>query len=523
MILPTDVSEAFIQEGFRKVQSAWRPTLVPLRRPRSPEFIRARTIELEAENPAKFAQKPKRHRSCLSLRVLCSAAIAVVLYSERVSASQASLTDDQLEYGTRTKDRRFLRDFSDETQRDFNAPFQLLAGWQEAFQRETGIRLYFDYYGVFLGNPVGGLSQGVGYSHEIVFGGHVDLDRIFGWQGATFTASFGDGAGYNLSRRVGNFFTVSESYIENTGALYNLYLTQKAFDEKLDLQIGRMTAGQFFATLPAFGLQVSGGINGNPANLFSNAPFHAGITATWAATIKYKPTPTTYLSSGIFQASPRLGVYAYHGTDFSIRPGDGILMMFEAGWKPTLGLSGPPQRSPIQQEKETSSAGIPGLPGIYKIGGYYSNYTFQMFGGGVEHNAFGFYAMAQQMVWRAAGKKIQNLSIWGGIVYSPQTDIALMPFMGYSGTIWQGILPARDQDMWLFTWLIGNFSSAFANSASNSGLTAPTYETVFETSYIIQLNQYLSIQPDIQYIVRPSGYSDIPNALVIGVQATVSF
>ena len=48
-------------------------------------------------------------------------------------------------------------------------------------------------------------------------------------------------------------------------------------------------------------------------------------------------------------------------------------------------------------------------------------------------------------------------------------------------------------------------------------------DTVFETSYIIQLNQYLSIQPDIQYIVRPSGYGDIPNALVIGVQATVSF
>lgn len=448
-------------------------------------------------------------------RILCALGI-VAACAEWCHGSQTGPTDDQLEYGTRSKDARFLQHFAREAAQDFNAPFNLLGEGQAAIQKQTGLRLYFDYYGVFLGNPTGGLSQSVGYSHEIVIGGHLDLEKMVGWKGAVLTASFGDGAGHNLSQNIGNSFNVSESYVENTGVLYDLYLTQKLLDDKLDIRIGRMTAGQFFATLPAFGLQVSGGINGNPNNLFTNAPFHAGITATNAGMIKYKPTRTSYVSTGIFQASPRLGVYAYHGADFSIRAGDGILMMFEAGWKPTMG----PTQS-LSKGKEV--VGDPGLPGIYKVGGYYSHYTFDQFSGGQIANAYGFYAVGQQMVWRSQRENNNNVSLWGGVVYSPQTNISSSPVMGMAGTIWQGIIAGRDQDQWLTCFLIGNFSSSYANSTFNPGTTTPTYEAVLETSYVIQLNKYLSIQPDIQYVIRPNGCGNIPNALVIGLQSVISF
>ena len=68
-----------------------------------------------------------------------------------------------------------------------------------------------------------------------------------------------------------------------------------------------------------------------------------------------------------------------------------------------------------------------------------------------------------------------------------------------------------------------NFSSEYANSISTPGSTTPTYEAVLETSYVIQLNKYLGVQPDIQYVIRPNGYGNIPNALVIGLQAVLSF
>ena len=192
-------------------------------------------------------------------------------------------------------------------------------------------------------------------------------------------------------------------------------------------------------------------------------------------------------------------------------------MMFEAGWKPTFGAT------PAGQSKEKNVVGNPGLPGIYKLGGYYSNYTFNQFSGGQIANAYGIYGMGQQMVWRSSKNENDNFSIWGGAVYSPQTNISSNPFMGMAGTIWQGILPGRGQDQWLTCFLISNFSSSYANSPSNPGTTTPTYEAVLETSYVIQLNKYLGIQPDIQYIIRPNGYGNIPNALVLGLQAVVSF
>jgi porin len=47
------------------------------------------------------------------------------------------------------------------------------------------------------------------------------------------------------------------------------------------------------------------------------------------------------------------------------------------------------------------------------------------------------------------------------------------------------------------------------------------YELMLELTYIIQATPWLQIQPDAQWIVQPGGSSDIPNALVLGVQLGV--
>ena len=108
-------------------------------------------------------------------RILC----CLVLVCPAVCpANEAGPTEDQLEYGTRSKDRRFLHKFAAEVSKDFNAPFDMLAQGQAWLVKETGVRLYFDYYGDFLANPTGGISQSVGYSHEIVVGGHFEPEAI---------------------------------------------------------------------------------------------------------------------------------------------------------------------------------------------------------------------------------------------------------------------------------------------------------------------------------------------------------
>ena len=46
---------------------------------------------------------------------------------------------------------------------------------------------------------------------------------------------------------------------------------------------------------------------------------------------------------------------------------------------------------------------------------------------------------------------------------------------------------------------------------------------MIEMNYQITLNRWLSITPDIQYVIRPSGNSAIRNALVLGTQLVIIF
>lgn len=392
-----------------------------------------------------------------------------------------------------------------------------IKSWQ-AEATDGGFRPYLSYWGDFLSNPVGGNEQKASWMQLLVVGGELSLDKIVGWPpGGSVVVSVTDAAGSNLSIPVGNVFTISQAYVMNSFALYDLYFKQQLLDDHLEIDLGRFSAGQFFATMPAMGMVVSGAVNGNPTSLFLNAPYHATASASWAAHAKLK-NKDAYIEAGIFQASPRIGIPAYHGADFSVRPGDGVLVMAETGWTPVFA-----EKSPAGDGKKAVTETEPGLAGLYTFGAYYANYTFDSFQGGTVDNAYGFYAMAQQIVWRSRGDRHHHLTLWGGATYSPQENISQMPWMGFGGMVWQGLVPSRDFDEIMLSFYTGNFSSDYADARAEADAGRPTWETVLELSYVVQLTKNLQIQPDLQWIFRPGGTGDIPDALVLGFQVGVTF
>jgi porin len=54
-------------------------------------------------------------------------------------------------------------------------------------------------------------------------------------------------------------------------------------------------------------------------------------------------------------------------------------------------------------------------------------------------------------------------------------------------------------------------------------LAGQTYELVLEWTYALAVTPWLTVQPDIQYIIHPGGRSSVPNALVVGVQLSFQF
>ena len=405
--------------------------------------------------------------------------------------------------------------------------FGLGAAIDQEFEKLTnlGVSPFLAYYGVFQGNPVGGIQEDrTAYSHLILFGTTLDFNKLIGLPGGSLYVSGAEAAGKDLSTYIGNINSVSEAFVTpDTLMFYELYWKQVLFDDKLDLRLGRMTAADQFASVPAFALQVNGGINGNPTSIFVNAPFTSSPVATWATSVNFRMTKEFYAEAGVYQASEHLGKFDDHGLNFTIHSDDGELVMWQVGWEPTFSKS-PVGTSFDKNGNSSLGKSNSGFPGSYILGGYYSNFDFPELNGlNLQHSAYGFYAMGQQMVWRSTADPFTNFTVWDGLTFSPQQNIALLPLMGFAGTIWQGFVPGRDRDQFLLTYLVSSFSHANPTLVDSLGKYRATAEHVLEASYAIWLTKTYYVQPDILYVIRPNGDAHLRNALVLGIQFVADF
>ena len=186
-------------------------------------------------------------------------------------------------------------------------------------------------------------------------------------------------------------------------------------------------ASQFFATLPAFELLVTDGLNTVPIALELNSTFTGSSSASWFAGARWLAREETSLTAGVFQARADLGESGpYTGLDLGLDENDGTFGVVEIAWMPhseksTAAHEG---RNFTRGRRELAGDGS-GLPGIYKLGAYLSNEPEASYPGGWGGSPFGFHAIAQQMLWEQSpsGKLPSQFSIFGGVVWSPPRRI----------------------------------------------------------------------------------------------------
>jgi porin len=399
--------------------------------------------------------------------------------------------------------------------------FSTASHYLQASNNPVGVDFFVDYFGVFQGNPVGGQSQSFAYSQYLPFG--FEWKEPLGWRGGALRVSAVSGAGSNLSETIGNAFTVSQAWDGNTLFFYQAYLVQKAFDDKLEIGIGRVAAEQFFATLPAFDMLVTGGLNSVPIALEINSPFTGSSSASWFAGARWLPAKEISLTAGVFQARADLGQSGpYYGLDLGLDQNDGTFGVVEIGWTPNSKdfTAVQEDRNFTRGRRELDGNGV-GLPGIYKLGAYVSNQPQVSYPGGWGGSPFGFYAIGQQTLWEQnpGNNLTPQFSVFGGVVWAPPSSVTEMPIDGFAGTVLRGPWSRRPADHLYTSWQIGSFSEPYAQSVGQSSSGA--FESVLNAGYIIQITKEFSVQPDIQYIIQPGGFGQANNALVLGFQVTI--
>ncbi len=403
---------------------------------------------------------------------------------------------------------------------------------------DAGVEISATYTTNIAGNPVGGRQQSVTYTDNTLVAVQLDLEKLVGWDGATFTASGLNRSGQSLSEiALGNQFTVQQIYGGQTAMFYALHLEQWLLDDRVSIKLGRFGTGDDFGSSPLYWLYMNNGIDGNPQGLPVNTQFSAYPWAVWAARVKVKSTEETYAMAGAYQVSDRIFERAYHGVDWSIRSDDGVLLISQFGWTPELfkrpvdsgneRADRPADGKAVNNGKFKTFAEpdvLRGYPGHYWFGAYYSPWSFPQFGTTERaRNSYGFYWHADQMVFQETPGSDQGLTLWSAVVLSPQQNIAKLPFQVNGGAVYKGLVSTRDEDFAVLGFVYGRFSDDFADSVKVTGGGDPEYEIVLEAAYKIQLSKFLFIEPDVQWVINPGGTGDIPNALVLGAQCGVTF
>jgi porin len=93
------------------------------------------------------------------------------------------------------------------------------------------------------------------------------------------------------------------------------------------------------------------------------------------------------------------------------------------------------------------------------------------------------------------------------------------------GLAWTGVCAPRPDDTLALGFTHSRFSADLADSARDADASspAPDFEQVLELSYSAQINERLTVQPDLQYIRHPGGSSALKDALVVMLRVSASY
>jgi porin len=234
--------------------------------------------------------------------------------------------------------------------------------------------------------------------------------------------------------------------------------------------------------------------------------------------IRLEVTPVDWLSyrGAVFQGNPFAQDVNRHGFRWDLSASNGYFSIHELTFR-------------LNQESDST-----GLPGTYKIGGWFDTAPDPNVNN-TQSWSYGLHFVADQMLYREAHSDVapvtdskgqqtsaesptnQGLGMFTHLGLSPQNS-SFINFYIDGGLTYKGLIPSRDNDVLGVAVAYGHLS----NDRSDNDRSNPRYEILLEATYQIEFASWLSLQPDLQFVIHPSG-TNIPNALVLGARTTLSF
>ncbi|WP_309386789.1 carbohydrate porin [Cerasicoccus frondis] len=361
---------------------------------------------------------------------------------------------------------------------------------------DAGLTPYAEFTGQFLANADGGVDADSSWQGLLDFGLEADLETLAGWEGGAFFINAFYFHGNDLSGPyVGDFNAVSNIYTDTDFNIFNIFLQQSFADEQVIVKAGQIAVDDDFMVSETALLFINSAFGPLPVESGNlAAPIYP--LAAPGALIRVEALENAHFQTAIYAGDAGPNQSNNHGFDWRTGGSAGWAWFGEAALD--YQLLG---------------------DGVFKLGGYYATSDFTDFNTGVTESGLGaMYALIDHQIMDPSVNAF-GLSIFcrGGV--TPDENLATVGAYFDAGFALQSIC-FEDDAFGLacsHTW----FGDDYLSATRAGGTPVTSTETVIEATYAVAVAGWLSIQPDLQYVINPH-YSD-RDALVVGARCSVIF
>lgn len=344
------------------------------------------------------------------------------------------------------------------------------------------------YLGDNINNLKGGIKQGSCYLGMASLRFGIDLNKA-GIKGVEFFVNAANTHGTSPSSHLIGDMQVASNIDAGNHSFIQEFWIKKTF-KTLELTLGLQDLNVEFANSSYGSLFLNSSFGILPV-ISSNfaAPIFPLTTIGFTSKWRYSDKATWILA--LYDGSPTDFDYNPYNLNWQFLSGDGLLAISELQY----------------------SIKINELEGIYKAGLYSHNHIVERglsnpMPDSLTTPLIGFYAYTDQTIWHHQNKSIGLFSQMG---YSPSSNCENDFYFGF-GFNYSGIFSKEGLD------ILGFACAHQKLSKQNKS------ETSFELSYRYQLTKNIFLQPDIQYIVNPSGTTEkLKNSFVCSLRFGIDF
>ena len=361
---------------------------------------------------------------------------------------------------------------------------------------ESPIKGEFAYVSDYLRNTSGGIRTGSAYLQNVDVTFEFDVERLFGLSNGTLFAYFlwNDDTTFS-DRYPGDSQVVSNIDTVEALRLYEFWYEHRVSDA-VSLRLGLYDLNSEFDAIDTAGLFLnsSHGIGADYAQTGLNGPSIFPSTS-FAARLHWDIGENSLIRYGIFDGVPGDPNDA-SATAVRFNGRDGFLHALEFNHTLSngarLGLGGFSYTKDFETINRTDGMGNPLRD---------------------DGNA-GVYAFADATVYEDADGRTMTAFVRYGIANEKLNPVR--SYLGFGAAV-TGILASRPTDQ-----LGLAIASARSGDDFRAAAGADSHETTIELTYSAQINDWLRIQPDLQYIINPSADPALRNAFVLGIRFEVA-